>query len=77
MRPRYGRLRWGIASTRGQLQNAKERRRVQSVLAAHHVAINAADPLFETIDRLSEEVKKLDHALVALTAIATALKRQH
>lgn len=64
----------GIASTRGQLQSAKERRRVQSVLAAHHVAGNAVDPLFETIDRLSEEVKKLDHALVALTAQDEAVR---
>lgn len=60
-------LSMGIESKRGQLQSAKERRRVKSVLAAHHVAGDAVDPLFETIDRLSEEVKKLDRVIADMT----------
>ncbi len=60
-------LSMGIESKRGQLQSAKERRRVKSVLAAHHVASDAVDPLFETIDRLFEEVKKLDRVIADMT----------
>jgi len=50
----------GIESKRGELQSKKERRRVQSVLAAQQLAGAAVDPLFETIDRLNAEVKKLE-----------------
>jgi transposase len=57
----------GIETKRGQLQSKKERRRVQSVLAAHHVAGAAVDPLFETIDRLSDEVKKLEKVIAEMT----------
>lgn len=57
----------GIETTRGQLQSKRERRRVQGVLAAHHVAGAAVEPLFETIDRLSEQVKKLDAVLAQMT----------
>ena len=57
----------GIKTRRGQLQSAKERRRVQSVLAAHHVAGDAVNPLFETIDRLSDEVKKLEKVIAEMT----------
>ena len=57
----------GIESKRGQLQSAKERRRVKSVLAAHHVTGNAVDPLFETIDRLAAEVKTLDRVIAEMT----------
>ncbi|MFA7565809.1 MAG: IS110 family transposase [Alkalispirochaeta sp.] len=57
----------GIETTRGQLQSKKERRRVQSVLAAHHVTGAAVDPLFETIDRLTEEVKKLEKVITEMT----------
>ena len=58
----------GIETTRGQLQSATERRRVQTVLAAHHVTGAAVDPLFETIDRLSAEVKRLDRVIAEMTA---------
>ena len=37
------------------------------VLATHHVAGDAVNPLFETIDRLSEEVKKLDRVIADMT----------
>jgi len=50
----------GIESARGSLQSKKERRRVQDVLAAQQLSGAAVDPLFETIDRLSVEVKKLE-----------------
>lgn len=58
----------GVDSRPGQLQSAKERRRVHSVLEAHNVAGAAVDPLFETIDRLSEEVKKIERVLSEMTA---------
>jgi transposase len=53
-------LSFGIESARGSLQSKKERRRVQNVLAAQQLTGAAVDPLFETIDRLSAEVKKLE-----------------
>jgi transposase len=56
----------GIESKRGELQSKKERRRVQSVLAAQHMTGAAVDPLFETIDRLTEEVKKLEAVMKEL-----------
>jgi transposase len=57
----------GIESKRGQLQSKKERRRVQNVLAAQQPVGAAVDPLFETIDRLSVEVKKIEATLEELT----------
>jgi len=48
----------GIESKRGELQSQKERRRVKSVLEAHQLPGAAVEPMFETIDRLGEEVKK-------------------
>jgi transposase len=56
----------GIESKRGELQSKKERRRVQNVLAAQQLADAAVDPLFETIDRLNAEVKKLETVMEAL-----------
>jgi transposase len=56
----------GIESNRGELQSKKERRRVQNVLAAQQLAGAAVDPLFETIDRLSAEVKKLEAVMEEL-----------
>jgi transposase len=50
----------GIESKRGELQSQKERRRVKSVLEAHQLPSATVEPLFETIDRLGEEVKKLE-----------------
>jgi len=58
----------GIESKRGELQSKKERRRVQSVLAAQHMTGAAVDPLFETIDRLTAEVKKLEAVMEELVA---------
>lgn len=60
-------LSFGIESARGELQSKKERRRVQSVLAAQQLAGAAVDPLFETIDRLSAEVKKIESIMEELT----------
>lgn len=56
----------GIESVRGELQSKKERRRVQNVLAAQQPAGAAVDPLFETIDRLSAEVKRIEHVMEEL-----------
>jgi len=53
-------LSFGIESARGSLQSKQERRRVQDVLAAQQLTGAAVDPLFETIDRLSVEIKKLE-----------------
>lgn len=57
----------GIESKRGELQSKKERRRVQNVLAAQQLVGAAVDPLFETIDRLTGEVKKLERILEVMT----------
>lgn len=57
----------GIESARGSLQSKKERRRVQDVLAAQQPTGAAVDPLFETIDRLHAEVKKLEKIIEAMT----------
>jgi len=51
---------YGIESVRGELQSKKERQRVKSVLAAHQLTDAAVEPLFEIIDKLTEEVKKLE-----------------
>lgn len=58
----------GIESKRGELQSKKERRRVQNVLAAQQLVGAAVDPLFETIDRLTAQVKKIEAVLEELTA---------
>jgi len=58
----------GVESSRGQLQSKKERRRVQNVLAAHTLTGAAVEPLFETIDRLYDEVKKLEKIIEQKTA---------
>ena len=58
----------GIESRRGELQSKKERRRVKSVLVAHQLADAAVEPLFETIDRLHVEVKKLEKIIDEKTA---------
>lgn len=58
----------GIETKRGELQSKKERRRVKSVLEAHQLAGAAVEPLFETIDRLHEEVKKLEKIIEEKTA---------
>lgn len=58
----------GIESKRGELQSKKERQRVKSVLAAHQLTGAAVEPLFDTIDRLHEEVKKLEKIIREKTA---------
>lgn len=58
----------GIESKRGELQSKKERQRVKSVLAAHQLTGAAVEPLFETIDRLHAEVKKLEKIISEKTA---------
>ena len=57
----------GIESARGSLQSKKERRRVQDVLEAQQPTGAAVDPLFETIDRLHAEVKKLEKIIEQMT----------
>lgn len=54
-------LSYGITTKRGELQSQKERRRVKHVLEAQqHAGVAVIDPLFDTIDRLGQEVKKLE-----------------
>lgn len=62
-------LGYGIETKRGQLQSKKERQRILVGLADHRIIGNAAktvEPLFETIDQLSSEVKKLEKVLKEL-----------
>lgn len=61
-------LSMGIESARGSLQSQKERRRVKLVLEAHQLTGVAVEPLFETIDLLSAQVKKLEANIERLTA---------
>ena len=56
-------LGYGIEMRRGSLQSKKERRRILIVLEEHGLAGEAVKPLFDTIDRLGEEVKKLEKIL--------------
>jgi len=56
-------LSYGIEMRRGSLQSKKERRRILTVLEEHGLAGPAVKPLIETIDRLGEEVKKLEKIL--------------
>ena len=58
----------GVESKRGQLQSIKERRRVRHELAAHNVAGDAVEPLFETLDALAKQVKQIEAALERMTA---------
>jgi transposase len=53
----------GIETRRGQLQSKKERRRILDVLVEQGLAGAAVEPLIETIDRLQEEVKKIERLL--------------
>jgi len=57
---------YGIESRRGDLQNVKKREQILNVLAEHGYADVAVKPLLETIDRLLEEVKKLEKVLIEL-----------
>ena len=61
-------LSMGIESKRGELQSKKERQRVKGVLAAHQLTGAAVEPLFETIDCLDGEVKKLEKVIAEKTA---------
>jgi transposase len=61
-------LSMGIESKRGELQSMKERRRVKSVLAAHQLAGEAIESLFDTIDNLSREVKRYEQLIEAYVA---------
>ena len=54
----------GIDTRRGQLQRKKERRRILDVLAEQGLAGQAVEPLFETIERVENEVKKLEKLLI-------------
>ena len=56
-------LGYGIETRRGSLQSKKERRRILTVLEEHGLAGQAVEPLLETIDRVGEEVKKLEKIL--------------
>lgn len=54
-------LSYGVTIKRGELQSKKERQRVKNVLEAQQQAGAAViEPLFDTIDRLNQEVKKLE-----------------
>jgi transposase len=62
-------LSYGIESKRGQLQSKKERQRILCGLEDHRSFGDAAKtvkPLLETIDRIYEEVKKLEKVLEEL-----------
>lgn len=64
-------LGYGIESQRGQLQSKKERQRILVGLEDHRYFGNAANtvrPLFDTIDNVYAEVKKLEKVLQELIA---------
>lgn len=73
-------LSYGIESKIGQLQSKRERQRILKGLEDHRIIGNAAktvEPLFETIDYVSAEVKKLEKTLTELIendAIVTLLQ---
>lgn len=52
-------LGFGIEIAERTLQSKKNRRKILSVLEEQGLAGGAVEPLFETIDRLEEEVKKM------------------
>jgi len=59
-------LGYGIETKRGALQSKKERQRILNGLKDHNFnghAAKAVEPLFETIDRISEQVKRLENVL--------------
>lgn len=59
-------LGYGIETKRGALQSKKERQRILNGLEDHNIngyAAKAVEPLFETIDRVSEQVKSLEKVL--------------
>jgi len=59
-------LGYGIESRRGDLQSQKKRQRILNVLAEHGYADATVKPLLKIIERLSEEVKKLEKVLIEL-----------
>jgi transposase len=59
-------LGYGIETKRGQLQSKRERQRILDGLVDHDfygLAAKAVEPLFDTIDQLSSQVKKLERLL--------------
>lgn len=64
-------LGYGIETRTGQLQSKKERQRILSGLEDHKSFGNAAsavEPLFDTIDQFSAQVKKLERILEGMVA---------
>jgi len=64
-------LGYGIMSKRGQLQSKKERQRILKGLEDHRSFGNAAQaviPLFETIDQVHAQVKKLEKVIEELVS---------
>lgn len=53
----------GIDTRKGGLQSKKGRRRILDVLAEQGLAGQAVEPLLETIERIEQEVKKLEELL--------------
>jgi transposase len=73
-------LSYGIESKRGQLQSKKERQRILRGLEDHRSFGNAAlavKPLLDTIDKLYEEVKKLEKLLQELVSEDEDVKLLH
>jgi len=59
-------LGYGIETRKGQLQSKRERQRILDGLADHDfygLAATAVEPLFDTIDQLAFQVKKLEQLL--------------
>jgi transposase len=56
-------LSYGIETEKGSLQSKKGRRAVLTVLAEHNLPGEAVLPLIETIERIDEQVKKIEKLL--------------
>ena len=65
-------LGYGIESKRGQLQSKRERQRILRDLEDHNkyygYAAQALKPMFDSIDNLSNEVKRLEEVLLNLVS---------
>jgi transposase len=57
----------GIEVARGQLQSKKKRQQILNVLAEQGLTGAAVEPLFNSIDQLNEQVKRLDESIAEMT----------
>jgi len=65
----------GIEISRGQMQSKKKRQQILNVLEEQGLLAKAVEPLFDTIDQLVEQVKKVEKRIEEITVDDKAIKQ--